>query len=655
MAILPTDPNLLLLYGLDESTSRGNRANSGSLGSDHDLVVGDENDAQEGITTADDDLGGKAVKTHWSASAHNGGVGFTNRARFLLDKAAEGLTTGAPYVAQGMPPLPMASNDDDFTLGVRFRWTAPYGDENTTGLPEIQTIWHLGRNSSGKDMHDFTELWNAPMFGVSIIPEDIDPASDQGRLSVGSGLNGSGASLLTPGASWTEVGTAFGETYYLKQDVWYRFLCKYEWTSGQEYACRVYLYNESTGVLHVLQGNAGDFEEVYQPGPMAWSVGGNYSSAYDTFFGETDEAWLYSGPVSDADAADTIITGLSVQWSEPDRYREPHEVHSALTKENADYPLMRPLPTGGTIVRHPVDVLAQEIRTRLEGWKAGQPWALRAVDYVFDPAGPYGSQRARKGERPDLSIGVWRQPGQKPWGAAEDSRNIEYTYAGPRRRRGFEIRRDVDSTATLGHNAFWTWRSYADELFMAYKVGSAIYLENGSETPDLISSGWSASQIPVTFLLDDRFIILSPTTGILLDGTTTPQDFGVAAPASIVPAASAGGTLNDSYYYAATLYDPVHGDESGPVVSVIVSPALQKVTLTLPAASPDARFTQYRIYRTNAAGSVPNLFLIDTVTVAASYIDTGEEDGTMLLPQVTDSDGNFLDYITGSPLGRGAS
>ncbi len=634
---LSTSSDMKLLFGLDESGATAIRANTGSKGTALDLIaVGDDDPtgaATEGLPTVADGNNGKAVDIRPAGPV----APWTGVLRALRTAAL-----GTPDVAAAAGNIPaghpMLSTSLEWAWGCRLKWSDPLTDLSAVGPNSLQIAFQLGRDAD----IEAASSWDNPQLMIGIVPDsDLNPTGARIYLQTPS------TQEIYDDADHTATGSP--SSYYIQPELWYRVLVRFFWDGGTGYDYKVYVYEESTSsTFTFLYIGAGALSDIGFSDPgrtYAWAIGYPNRSALEGFYGYVDECWWYDAAMTDQQALDLIIEGLSIPWEEPDRYREANEVHSALTKENADYPLMRPLPTGGTIVRHPVDVLAQEIRTRLEGWKAGQPWALRAVDYIFDPAGPYGSQRARKGERPDLSIGVWRSPGQKPWGAAEDSRNVEYTYAGPRRRRGFKIRRIVDSSAVNGHNAFWTWRSYDDELFRAYKVGTSIYRDSGGFAT-AIDTGWNPSQMPAAFFLDDRFVVLSPQTGILLDGTATVQNFGAAAPASLSAAAASGGTLDASYFYAATLYDPTHGDETGPVVSAVVSPANQKVTLTLPATAPDTRFTQYRIYRTNADGSVPNLFLIKTVTVAASVDDTGEVDGTQLLPQVTDSDGNFLDYIT---------
>ena len=628
---ITTSPSMVLLLGLDESGATSVRANSGSLGSDHDFYP--ETDTAkpgEGVPTLTDGLGGRSAVVAQDPDAF---PLYTDEWRRLIGKI-ETSNTGDHSAA---PALPISSANDDFAMGCRFKPIAPYSE----GIADedVNVLWAFGR-----------EVGSVPVLGISFAWQDDTDETQGARLRFHTPNNSANPLEVDGAGDWTATGSP--GSWYIEADKWYRVLVRVYYDGSSGYVFKVYIQDEASGTLWTwtYTGTAETADYAASSGDHAWSVGwaadGSLSSGYVCAYAQVDECWLYDAALSDSDATNTVISGLTIPWVEPDYHREQHELRSAVTKENTDYPTPRILPTGCTVARHPVDVLCQEIRCRIEGWKAGQPWSHRAVDFVFDPAGPYGSQRARKGERPDLSIGVWREPGQKPWGAAEDARNVDFTRAGPRRRRGFKIRRDVDSTEPQGHSSFFTFRSYADELFRGYKVGTQVYEDTGNAASSL-STGWNPNEVPVTFFLDDRLVILSATKRIMWPGGSSVQTFGADAPASISSAVSAGGTLTGDYYYAVTLYDPVTGDETAPVVDTVQrSPSTQKVTLTLPSSAPQSRFTQYRIYRTVDGGSAPNFFLIDTITVAASYDDTGEVDGTQLVPQVTTGAGTLLGYLT---------
>lgn len=625
-----------LLLSLDESGATATRLNSGSLGTDHNFVpVTDGADplTGEGCPTLSDGRNGRGAITAPNPDAF---PLFTDEWRMLEGK----IETSAISAHSAVPALPIADADNDFAYNARFQAIGPYTEG--IGDEDFNVLWGLGKSRA-----------NIPQLMIAYQWQDDSDETLGAQVVINMpGLVAAAVDDVGGLAKFDQISGSPSE-FYVVADQWYRVLVRVFYDAGAGgMLARVYVYDETAGLTYVWQlkdANASTTDWPVGSGDHSWKVGIGFdgTGAYVSAYALVDECWLYDAPLTDDEATSAVRDGVTIPWSEPDYHREEQIVYSAVTKEDAAYPKTRPLPTGATVCRHPVDVLAQEIRARLENWRAGQPWALRALDFVFDPAGPYGSQRARRGERPDLSVGVWRSPGSKPWGACEDSRNVEFTFQGPRRRRGYKIRRDVDQGETgYGFNAFYTWRDYEDALFTAYKVGSKLYSDSGSLASEL-STGWSATETPVAFTLDGRLVVLSGAKRGIWNGGSTFDSLGVAAPGSIGVAAGAGGTLNDSYYYAATFYDPTSGDESGPVISAQVTPVNQKVTITLPAAGPEARFTQYRIYRTNAAGSPPNLFLLDTVTIAASVDDLGEPDGSQLLPQVTSSAGTLIGYITG--------
>ncbi len=620
-----TSPSMILLFGLDESGATATRANAGALGSAHDMApTTDSADPLpgEGVPSTNDGKGGRAAVIQQEPT------GYIDEWRVL-----EGLEAAIDVPHPARPEMPILSAANDWAMGCRFRWISPY----TEGISDedFQGLWTFGKDNS------------VPWIGIGFRANDDTDETQGAHIAIHGGPAVGSENVLEAG-DWSATGSPDPE--YIVADEWYRVLVRV-YFNATGYIWKIYVYKESTGETFTFTYTGADKTGDYNgSNEVRWRGGyrsdGSLSSAYTCAYADLDDCWLYRAPMSDDDATSFVQAGLSIPWTEPDYHREAHEVYSAVTKENASYPPMRALPSGCTIARHPVDVLCQEIRCRIEGWKAGQPWALRAVDFIFDPAGPFGSQRARQGERPQLDVGVWRTPGQKPWGAAEDSANVEYTFNGPRRRRGFKIRRDVDSTQPdQSFCGFWSWRSYADELYWLFKKATKLYYDTGGGA-SVLSTGWSASETPATFFLDNRLVILSSSKRGMWDGGIALQTFGAAAPASLSAAAGAGGTLNATYIYAVTLYDPLTGDETGPIVSNSVTPSTQKVTLTLPATAPETRYTQYRIYRTAAGGSAPNFFYIKSATVAASVDDTGEVDGTDLVDQVNDSSGTFLGYIT---------
>jgi len=627
-------PNMKLLYGLDESQALATRINAAAANvtGDYHLTPGNAS-GTEGLPVVTDDRGGKAVNCDQSP-----GAPWTSTRRWLYDTAVVGgsaMTHKANGVAQD--PGDWTTAGEGWVVGCRFNWLTL---ETGGGL--------------GSDTHHLFGLTRdtGAICGIQLRPDTNTSPATGGELYIRVGRD----NYIVNAASST-WGNDPGNDVYIDDSGWFRVIARIYY-NGADIEVSVWIIRESDGVIFdaVKTSNisvaSADWQTPETDGTSEyrWAVGCWYSETDHTSHpGHIDECWYYGmGDLTDEEIETIIVDGINIPWTEPDYHREDHIIRSAVTKEDASYPKTRVLPTGATVCRHPVDVLCQEIRCRLENWHAGQPWALRALDYTFDPAGPYGSQRARRGERPDLSVGVWRTPGAKPYGACEDSRNVEFTRHGPRRRRGFKIRLDPDPGVTAtGFNAFFSFRDYADELHRCFKVGTELYRDTGTAAADL-DTGWGANESPVGFTLDGRLVLLSPSRQRIWNGDTTIGSLGVAAPGSLAVAAGAGGTLNGDYYYAATFYDPSSGDESGPVVSAQVSPSTQKVTLTLPASAPETRYTQYRIYRTTNGGTAPNFLLVATITLASSYDDTGLADGTQTIPQVTASDGTFLAYITGA-------
>ncbi|MCC7276613.1 MAG: hypothetical protein IT561_28380, partial [Alphaproteobacteria bacterium] len=297
--------------------------------------------------------------------------------------------------------------------------------------------------------------------------------------------------------------------------------------------------------------------------------------------------------------------------------------------------------------RHPSDLAFRRIRHYLEGWRPGRPHQLRELVDVFDTVGPYSSKRANQAPMVALAGGMVRRGGRLPFGTPHLVRDHDPTPEGPRRRRGFRVRRDVSSELATGENAFAFWRSYDDQLHGVYKVGTKLFYETG-DTATQLDTLWNAIQKPVMFTVDNRLIILTGDRRKVWNGGTTIHSFGVAAPPSCTASATGGGTLTGAYYWAVTEYDPTTGDESAPTISGIVNPAGQAVQLTLGAVSSETRFSQRRIYRTTNGGSAPDLFLIDTIATATTYTDTGEVDGTQRVGVVETADGTVLGYITGT-------
>lgn len=614
---------MLLFYGLDESAPNAVRANLGSLGSDQDLSVV-QSTGTDGIPAVADGNGGKAVDIFTTRT------GYTSSARWLTSTVT---ALGSAHPAR--PVLPLTDPDEDFALGCRFKWAA---GNTGGGANEKETIFSLQDNADNA----------IPLWRVGVLPDDPTTPT-QARIHYSLGVvqdepyEGSG--------SWSATGSP--GTYYIEPDEWYRVVIRFYNHDVNEFRVKVYVVRESTGDIYTftrILSHSSDYSAAQDAATYFVTVGRKDGTNPVQFRGIVDECWFYDSPLSDTDALSTVVGGFSVPYTPPDYRVAEHKVYASVVKEGATFPQSRALPTGGTWARYPSDVRCDRVRVRVEGWHPGRPWCLRKIESVYDTAGAWNARTSYTFRWDDLAVGLYRMPGILPAGAWEAAWDMETNLLGPRRRRGFKVRRNVATDqGDASANAFYFFRANDDSLYGLYKVGAGLYEETGSGSSSL-DTGWSSQQLPVFMFLDNRAIVLSGSRRkTWRGGTGGIESLGIDAPASISAGAAIAGTLNGTYYYAATLYDPTTGDESAPVVSASVSPSTQGVRLTLPATSPDSRFTKYRIYRTTNGGSPPDLFLLDEVTVATPYDDDGSTTlSATLIGQVTDTAGTFLAYITGA-------
>lgn len=614
-----TDAAMLLYYALDESQPKATRSNLGYLGSAQDLSVV-QSSGTDGIPTVSDGNGGRALDIFVTRT------GYTTAERALRGAQA----VGSAHTAR--PTTPSASAANDFAFGCRFQWAAANTGGGATETEVLFGLGSVGTASFG--------------WGLGVVPNSASaPTAAQLRLFA------YGSSAVVDAISWTTGGGP--ATNYINPNEWYRVVVRIYY-SGTGAIAKVYVVRESTGDVFTFTKNA-DLSLSNEAAFNALTdvaVHVSYlaiSSSFPLYGGYVDESWLYDSPVSDSEATSIVSGGFTIPWDPPSYRRADHDVYVSCARDGATFPRPRRLALGTLYGRTVQDVANERVRFHVEGWRPGRPWLLRSIEGVYDTDGPWSSKPGNRLPEYDVNLGLWRMGGQLPRGAWEDVRNVETTQAGPRRRRGYRVRRNVSTAqGTSSANRFFFFRANSGSLYGFYKVGTNLYEETGAGATSL-ESGWNSQQLPVAFAFDNRAIILSGARRRTWRGNSGSTDsLGAAAPASISPAAGSGGTLNGAYYYAATLYDPTTGDETGPVVSAIVNPSTQKVTLTLPATAPESRYTKYRIYRTTNGGSPPNLFRILEVTVAATVDDTGEVDGTILLGQVTDSGGTLLAYLTGA-------
>lgn len=625
-----SDPSLLLLYGLDESLPTAARVNSGALGSAQDLSVY-QSTGSDGILAVSDGNGGRAAWFDVTYPAPYSSMASATRAL----RGAAG--TGSTHAAK--PTLPLSAAADDFAFAARFKWVG--GETNGLAANEGQMLFGLVSRTSS------IMLW-----AIGLIPDTAANPAAGAKVRLWVGDNGT---IDVGGGSWTETGSP--ATHYILPDEWYRVVVRVYWNGASGFLLKVYVVRESTGATYTFTYNAAAFASNYSAASLS-ATDVNVSVSYDggggsnpvAFYGYIDECWLYDAALSDSDATSLVTGGFTVPWTPPSYRVAGHKPYAAVTNEGSDYPTTRPMPTGALACRFPPDRRVNRVRVRVEGWHPGRPWLLRSVEGVFDTAGPFSSKAGNRFRLDAINQGLRRAGGELPAGAWEDARDVETTVLGPRRRRGFRVRRNVatdqgDSSA----NAFFFFRNNADTLYGLYKVGSKLYEEQGS-TAAALDTGWNSQQQPVFMFLDNRAVVLTAQRRKTWRGTTgSVESLGIAAPSSLSAAAGSGGTLAGTYYYAYTEYDPNTGDESAPkVLASPVSPSTQKVTLTMDAVNSDTRFSQRRIYRTTNGGSPPSLFLIATISTATTYADTGVADGTVLVGQVTDTSDTFLGYITGS-------
>lgn len=621
-----SDPAYLLIYGLDESLATAVRVNSGSLGSAQDLTPW-QSTGTDGVPAVNDENGGKAA--YLDVTYPSPFNTMTTAFRALRAPVA----VGSAHTAR--PVLPIGTAANDFAFGGRFKWV---GGETDGGVAN-EGLWIFGLGQSASNLIGW---------GFGVLPEAASTPQNNGQVR----LVLAGTAYDIGGVNYTETGSP--GTYYVAKDLWYRLTVRV-FASGSGYLFKVYLYEESTGVLYTFTRNTAaivtDYPASHNSATDVRVFVGIDSSATNPiqFFGYVDHCWLFDAPMTDGEATSSATSGITIPWTEPSYRRAPHDVYNAVTREGGTFPKPRQLPAGALQTRVPLDVACKRPRFHYEGGRPGRPWLLREQTLVFDTTGPYSSRLGLSFPYEKLGRGLRRSGGKLDPGTPEDARDVVIVPMGFRRRRGFQVRRIVSTETDVGANGFWFFRDYANGLHGLFKVGTKLYAELGTSAVEL-DSAWNATQLPVAFFIDNRLVILSGSRRKTWRGNTSGvSSFGIAAPAAPT-AATAGGSLTGTYYYAYTEYDPVTGDESAPGILVTpISPAGQGVTLTLAAVSSDTRFTQRRIYRTTNGGAPPELFLLATITSATSYTDTAGVDGTDPVDQALDEDGELIGYITADP------
>lgn len=613
MAISPTDPNFLLIYGLDESLATAVRTNSGSRGSAEDLSVV-QTAGTDGIATESAGNGGKAIDLFVTRS------GYTGAFRSLYSTYS---AIGSAHLDR--PALPLTAASDDFAFGTRIRWKA--GNVGGGAL-ETESIFGL------VDAADNLSLWS-----IELDPNDATTPT-LARIYIALGIN-----VLAGETTAAYTATGSPAPYYIAPNEWYRVSVRVYNTGAGTFRVKVYVYRESTSTLYTFT-RASDLTVNYSGNENTKTykvaIGNNSATSNPRpIYGNVDECWLFDAPMSDGDASTLVSSGISIPWVEPNYSQLDHAVLVSMCKEGASFPPPRALPIGGLKARHPENVRARRFRVRYSAHRAGRPWALRKCQMEHDSSGPRRGRDANVGGHVKFEAGFIRQPGVQPPNCLVDGRNVELGGDSVRSRRGFKVRRDVASVDAA--NSFISYRDLADQLFRLYKANDSLYIELGASAVS-IDTGWSGTHLPSYGLLNGRIVILTPgRQKTHRSSFTAVESFGIATPAAPT-AALVAGSLTGTYYYLYTEYDPTTGDESAPGVLVTaISPAAQGVTLTLAAVSSDTRFSQRRIYRSTSGGGATTALLLATIATGTSYTDTVGSDGVTAISQVGGS------YISGTP------
>jgi hypothetical protein len=624
MALNVNDPKLRGLWGLDESgatSARVNAAKSNLLANadDHDLQT-DSNGTDDGLPTKDDGTGGKAISNDFSP-----GAPFANQYRWLESSVAKSL---ADMETDGIvvDPAGWTGAGDGVTMGGRLDWlTFETGSGGGTDVHYLVMV-----NPDGTELRTL---------GITLQPDtNITPATG-GQLRIWCG----GLSDVIEGAAYSTTGSP--PTQYITDAGWFRYAIKVEWLDGVNVRIYCVVINETSGAVYTfvstseLQVSANFTGSQTARSDMRFRIGCS-DTVTDRIGhpGYQDEIWIYQGAMSDDDMEETVRDGITIPWVAPTYPRLDQDVRVAHSNEQAAFPVPRQLPIGAPFSRHPAGAWGTRLRLYYENTRPTRPASIRRAAIQWDSEGPRSNKKNNESSYDRITEGLVRQPGQLTHGVVTDVRNFEFSGEAPRRRRGFRIVRDV-AESNKAANSFRYWRDKNDQLFGIYKVADKLYYEAGA-TAEQLATGWNTNQMPKFAVLDGRLIILTPDDQAFWQGQTDGVDqFSVPGPTS-GSVASTVGTLTGSYGYAYTFYDPDTGDETAPREVGTVSLTAQGALISSMDTSPqDARFTFHRIYRTTDGGASPSYFFIDSQAIAATYTDSGEADGTLLIPQ---ADGDFL-------------
>ena len=629
MALNVRDPNLKMLWGLDESSANSTRVNaaSGNSISDFDLVP-QVSTGSEGVPAVNDEKGGKAANVEIDPP------NFVVAQRWLQSKADKTLQT---FVDDGdiLNVGDFTQAGDSVVFGIRFNW------------PDLQT--GVG---GGVDNHYLMDLQHATIvdatFALMIRPDsNVSPATggefDLDWATVGEKIDTTWATTGSPGSEYI-TSQAFG-----------RVALRCRWKSAGVVTIKCFYFDEEADATYTFEKDFTtaqlNFDAAQLARVFSFNLGCRFaSSGKVSQYGAVDEAWYYTADLTDAEIDDIIKEGIQIPYVDEVFAIEPHDVRVAVANESNAFPIPRLLPIGGPQPAHVVGVHAQRVRLFYEGFRAGRPYSIRRIDTKHDTVGPWN--RGRRGNThtyDDFSTGLILEPGLLPDGASVAGFDMDISGPGIRRRKGYRIRTRVSDLGDVDVNSFYSWRNVLDQLFWLHKVGDTLYVDTGGDATSLGSTGWNSAEHIVAEYLDDRLIICQRGgKNAVWDGSSATYNLGEPAPDGGSLSLTIG-TLTGTYAYAYTFTDPVTGDETAPFVipgSIVVN--VQGVLISGMDTTPvDPRFTTQKIYRTVSEGAAPDLFFIASQLNAATFTDADNVDGTEKIDVVVDSGGGLVNYITG--------
>lgn len=164
------------------------------------------------------------------------------------------------------------------------------------------------------------------------------------------------------------------------------------------------------------------------------------------------------------------------------------------------------------------------------------------------------------------------------------------------------------------------WITNTAETIPIVATGDSIKYKSGIDLIDLITGLTPGSQVSMKSIYDKLYVASDGDTVKVVDNITTIREAGCVAP-TVAPtvALNGAGTLTGNYYWAYTYLYP-WGESSKSPTSVMLSPATQKVLITVPGTYPTG-CVGIRLYRT-AVGSTILKILYNLTSPTMTYDDT---------------------------------